>query len=81
MNSISIDGFGCDEVRQLSDAFIDGELLGEAHLQLLQHIRRCIRCSAFIEEKTGLKRLVRTSVRGLTVPAALYRRIRAHIRT
>ena len=80
VNSISINGFGCNEMRQLSDAFIDHELLGEAQLQMLQHIRRCSNCSAFIEEKVGLKRLVRASVKGLTVPATLLQRVRAHIR-
>jgi len=79
MNSISINGFECDEARQLSDAFIDRELLGEAQLQMLRHIRRCIHCSAFVDEQIRLKRLVRASVKGLTVPATLLRNVRACI--
>jgi hypothetical protein len=79
MDSISIDGFGCAEARQLSDAFVDRELLGETQSQMLQHILRCIHCSAFVDEQIRLKRLVRASVKAVTVPATLLRNVRACI--
>ena len=79
MDSISINGFGCDEARQLSDAFIDREPLGEAQLHMLRHILRCIHCSAFVDEQIRLKRLVRATVKAVTVPATLLRNVWACI--
>ena len=79
MNSIAIGEFGCDKVKPLSDAFIDRELCRELQSQVLRHILRCNYCAVFIDQRIGLKRMVRASVTGMTVPTTLLQRVRARI--
>ena len=69
----------CSEVTELSDTFIDGELLVNMQAQILRHLRGCDCCAAFVECKRRLKRLVRASVRSLTVPASLRFRVLTEI--
>jgi len=69
----------CSEVTELSDAFIDGELLVDVQAQIMRHLRGCDGCAAFVECKHRLKRLVRASVRSLTVPASLRFRVLTEI--
>ena len=61
---------GCSEVTELSDAFIDGELLVDVQAQIMRHLRGCDGCAAFVECKRQLKRLVHASVRNVTAPAS-----------
>jgi len=68
--------FVCGEVTELSDAFVDDELFGEVQARILYHLRDCNTCAALVAEKIGLKRLVRASVRNLTVPAFLRQSVR-----
>jgi len=70
---------GCSEVTELSDAFIDGELLVDVQAQIMRHLRGCDGCATFVECKRRLKRLVRASVRSQTVPASLRFRVVAEI--
>ena len=69
----------CSEVTELSDTFIDGELLVDVQAKIMRHLRGCDGCAAFIECKRRLKRLVRASVRNLTAPASLRFRVLTEI--
>ena len=71
--------FACSEVRELCDVFADGELFAGVQARFLGHIRSCANCAALLEEKIGLKRLVRASVGNITVPATLRASIRMGI--
>ena len=66
----------CKQVAPLSDGFVDGELLAALRVGILQHVRICADCAAAIEEKLGLKRMVRTSVKNLAIPATLRESLR-----
>lgn len=69
----------CSEVLELSDAFIDEELLVEVQAKILRHLRQCEDCAAFIEKTLELKRLVRTCVKTLDMPTTLHQRVRRKI--
>jgi anti-sigma factor (TIGR02949 family) len=69
----------CSEVTELSDTFIDGELLVDVQAKIMRHLRGCDGCAALVECKRRLKRLVRASVRSLTVPASLRFRVLTEI--
>jgi hypothetical protein len=71
--------FACSEVRELSDVFVDGELFAGVQARFLRHIQSCADCAAFLEEKIGLKRLVRAGVRSVTTPSTLRNSIRMGI--
>ena len=71
--------FGCHEVTELADAFIDGEYLAGAWMQIRLHMQACLSCADFIEEKRWLKNRVRAAVKGLSVPTTLGPRIQKRI--
>lgn len=70
----------CRDVQRLCDQSIDGELGSELRLAMLRHLKSCEACSELIEERTLLKRLVRSSAAVLVVPDAVRLRIVGGIR-
>jgi len=68
--------FACREVLELSDAFIDHELLPEGRAWVQHHLARCGECAALLEMKIGLKRLLRNCVRNVVAPAGLKHLVR-----
>jgi hypothetical protein len=76
MKPSSIDGFTCGKVRELSDAFVDNELLLAVQSLIFRHIRACGQCAVFIMQKLKVKDLVRKSVKDLAAPASMRQRVR-----
>ena len=63
--------YACNQVAELSDPYVDGELMAAVRAGVQQHIRNCAECAAGMQRAAGLKRLVRASVKNLTVPVTL----------
>src|SRR5689334_21323173 len=70
----------CKRVLSRIDSYVDGELLAETNLDLLEHFRKCSGCAGEAAERTRLRNGVRTAVRGIQVPADLEARVRAGLR-
>jgi len=47
--------FGCRKVRELLPWFVNGTLAGEERAMVEQHLRRCRRCRAEVEELQEMK--------------------------
>jgi anti-sigma factor RsiW len=73
--------FNCEEVKRLSDAYVDGELLPEEDTEVLRHVRICRECARFIESANRLKGILRASVKSVAAPPALFRNVLSVIRT
>ena len=76
MKTSSTSRFACGEVRELSDACIDNELLVETHLGVLLHMGRCEDCRTLILGEIRVKQLIRGAVRSVESPPHLGRRLR-----
>jgi hypothetical protein len=81
MKVIAINGFSCGELRQLSDAYIDNELLIETNLQILRHTGDCNACQTYIDQKLELRDRVRVVVKGQAAPGKLVRNLKAFLRS
>jgi len=68
--------FACREVLELSEAFIDRELLPEGRAWIMHHLVNCAECTALLDMKIGLKRLLRHSVRKVIAPVRLEHLVR-----
>jgi anti-sigma factor RsiW len=70
-------GFTCGEVKIVSGAYVDGELLADEHSEVARHVRFCRECARFIENAIRLKGILRASVRSVVAPPTLFRRVLA----
>ena len=70
----------CKRVLARLDSYVDGELLTETNLELLQHFQSCANCAAEAETRARLRLRLRTAVRDIQVPANLEARVRAGLR-
>jgi anti-sigma factor (TIGR02949 family) len=73
--------YECSQVAESSDPYVDGELPASVRAQVQHHIRGCAECAANIYQAGALKRLVRASVRNLTVPVTLRDNLRIRMET
>ena len=73
--------YACSQVAELSDLYVDNELPTGLRTQVQHHIRSCAECEAGINTASALKRLVRTSVKNLTVPVTLRDNLRIRMGT
>jgi len=80
MKPSSIDGLPCPRVRELSDTFLDDELIASLQSLIFRHLRACGECAMFIMRKIRVKDLVRKSVNDLVVPASLRQKVWAQTR-
>jgi len=81
MKRISMGRFNCEEVKIISDAYVDGELLAEEDMEVMRHVRSCRECARFIESVNLLKGILRASVRSVVAPPALFSNLLAVIRS
>lgn len=70
----------CGEVRILTDAFLDDELMAETTISIITHASTCAACRILIDEATWFKSRVRRAVAGVTAPAGLADRVRRRLR-
>ncbi len=73
--------YACSQVAELSDQYVDGELSASVRDQVQHHIRCCANCASSIYRAGALKRLVRASVRNLTIPVTLKSNLRIRMGT
>ena len=50
----------CQEVNQLIDAYMDGELTGDAAATITDHLGTCAACQRQLDQRQALGRLIRT---------------------
>jgi predicted anti-sigma-YlaC factor YlaD len=81
MKVISISQFACRDVRELSDAYLDDELLAETSLYVLRHLVWCKSCGRVFQRKSGLKNRLRSSVKTTRVPPGLAMEVQTIWRT
>lgn len=58
----------CQPLRELLDSYLSGELLVETNHELLRHLDRCAECSAELERRRRLRRLMKETF-GADLPA------------
>jgi len=73
--------YACSQVAELWDPYVDGELAAGPRAQVQHHIRGCADCASSIYRASALKRLVRASVKSLTVPVTLRDNLRIRMET
>ena len=66
----------CESVRRLLDAYVSNELLTETNLDILEHLDRCVACSAAFGSRVQTRETLRRAVRRETAPAELLQSIR-----
>jgi len=81
MSEIQIVDPGCRSVLPKLDSYLDGELITETNLDLLQHCAQCSACRYEIAQRRALRDDLRRAVRSLQAPASLAGRVRAGLRT
>jgi len=70
----------CDEVGRLLDASIDGELDLSKQLEFEAHLECCPSCRALVDERSGIRDLVRANLTRYPAPPRLAAKIRADLR-
>ena len=70
----------CEEVKQLLDAYQDGELERTLHSEFQEHLNGCLGCRREAEATGSFISLVRASMPTYKAPAELKARIRASLR-
>jgi len=61
----------CRDSIALLDAYVDGELSGEAASRMFRHVSGCRNCSELVDERKFIKNRVRASVSSTFTPARL----------
>ncbi len=79
MNIIPFGDSACERTRRYLDSYINNELLGETHKEVLRHLETCSTCSAEFEARSRLKVRLKSAVESQSVPAELQSRIREEI--
>jgi mycothiol system anti-sigma-R factor len=70
----------CNEIRQLLDAYLDGELEEALQPEVKKHLNSCPDCRKEVEATSGFNSLVRANMPMYRAPAQLKARIRALLR-
>ena len=76
MNVADTGELGCDDVRRLSDTFVDRGLSVQSRLAFAAHIGICAGCHTRLAEEIRWKALLRTTVKRVRAPESLVARIR-----
>ena len=69
----------CGEVRLLTDAFLDDELMAEATISVITHVSTCAACRTLIDQATRLKSRLRSAGAASAAPSDLAARVRRRI--
>src|SRR3979490_2320218 len=70
----------CEEVRRLSESYVDGELELTRQLELVEHLAGCSACKADVDEATHFDSLIRNAMPVYKAPPALTAKVRATLR-
>jgi hypothetical protein len=80
MNAGSMKALACRDSIALLDAYVDGELSGEAASRMFRHVSGCRNCSELVDERKFIKNRVRASVSSTFTPAQLICNVHAALR-
>ncbi len=69
----------CEEVRELLDGYVDGELDLVTSLQFDRHLSECASCRAFCQQYERFNRAVQAHIPRFGAPAGLEQKIRAQL--
>jgi len=69
----------CDEIRDLLDAFYDGELDAPRSAVIERHLEECPGCAALSNARSALSEVLVKNATRFSAPAALRRRIEAQV--
>ena len=79
MRIVPVSGMSCGQLQELSNAYVDNQLLIETNLQVLAHVAKCGDCRALLEEVERLKRQLQRAVRASGIPEGMQRRLRERL--
>ena len=80
MSDIELVDPGCRRVLPKLDSYLDGELLTESNLEVLQHCGACAGCQREVQERMAFRERLKRAARGMEAPAGLADRVRSSIR-
>ena len=80
MSDLELVDAGCGRVLPRLDSYLDGELLTESNLDVLQHCGTCVRCQREVQERRALRERLQRAARAMEAPAGLADRVRGSIR-
>ncbi|MFM8999829.1 MAG: anti-sigma factor family protein [Actinomycetota bacterium] len=69
----------CREALSRIELFLDGELVGEASLEVHEHVEGCPPCGERVEFQRRLKDLLRSACRECDIPPELAARLQAFL--
>lgn len=69
----------CREARSRIELFLDGELVGEASVEVHEHVETCSPCGERVEFQRRLKDLLRSACHECELPPELAARLQAFL--
>lgn len=69
----------CREALERIELFLDGELVGEASIEIHEHVEACAPCGERVEFRRRLQELLRSACQECELPPELAARLRAFL--